>query len=504
MDKLGRLEVEQLKVTSTTPPADSGFYKIDETTMGVVGDLKFRHPKTGAMSSALTVASTSAQGVGKVKAGDQPADVVVRRASLKAPVLQLIGDSRMRQAYVISTPRAGYNAATIRTTNIGFVSHFLAISKRRFSKVVFCARSGRKVRDLVYEDSGFAIDSISKSVIAPAATHVLILLGYNDLFENYNSDQVFNWVSTIAATAQAEGKEVAILADMPPMADGAWIASKQREMLKYNRMLKNAAAQGRFDVIQTDDIVVDYAVTNAYQAKSGSYQDLIHPNAATARKIALRVDAYYAVKLPQTFRYWASHPIDNIVSDPTNSNLIVNGEFNGTTGWTIGSGGVISSITQAVIDAPDGSGKALAIDITTSGAGNVNLSSCDRTAFTPAGGDSVFLSASVWVQGSGGTGNPSGIVTPYLRMDITTDSTDDGRHAAMYPTATTGEVAITDQQDLLLETLPYYYTGSEIQLSTKVYLAARFAAAGSARIIFAHVAVLKNQPVYAPDGWHVV
>jgi len=71
MDKLGRLEVEQLKVTSTTPPADSGFYKIDETTMGVVGDLKFRHPKTGAMSSALTVTTTSAQGVVKVVSGDQ-------------------------------------------------------------------------------------------------------------------------------------------------------------------------------------------------------------------------------------------------------------------------------------------------------------------------------------------------------------------------------------------------------------------------------------------------
>jgi len=60
------MEVDQLKVTSTTPPADSGFYKIDETTMGVVGDLKFRHPKTGAMSSALTVTTTSAQGVGSV------------------------------------------------------------------------------------------------------------------------------------------------------------------------------------------------------------------------------------------------------------------------------------------------------------------------------------------------------------------------------------------------------------------------------------------------------
>ena len=452
----------------------------------------------------LMVTTSSVGGIGKAVVGDQPADLVRRRASLRAPVLQLIGDSRMRQAYVISTPRAGYNAATIRVSNISFVSHFLAISKRRFSRVVWCARSGRKARDIIYGDSGFAIDDLGKSVIAPAATHVLILFGYNDLFENYTADQVFAWVSAIASAAQAEGKEVCVMADMPPITDGAWIASKQREMLKYNRKLKVAAAQGLFDVVQTDDFVLDYAVTNAYQAKSGSYQDLIHPNASTARKIALRLDAYYAAKLPQTFRSWSSHPIDNIVSDGSNSNLIANGEFNGTTGWTVGSGGVISSITQTVIDAPDGSGKALAIDVTTSGAGNVNLSSCVRTAFTPVVGDSVWASASVWVQGNGGTGNPSGIVTPYLRMDITTDSTDDGRHAVMYPTATAGEVAITEGQDLLLETLPYYYTGAELNLSNSVYLSARFAGAGSARLIFAHVAALKNQPIYAPDGWHVI
>ena len=455
------------------------------------------------LNTSVVKVTRSASGIGKTMVGDQPADIVRRRASLRAPVLQLIGDSRMRQAYVISTPRVGFNAATIRTSNIGFISHFLAISKRRFSKVIFCARSGRKAKDLIYEDSGFAIDSMSKSVIAPSATHVLILLGYNDLFENYTADQVFGWVSTIAAAAQDEGKEVCVMSDMPPIADGSWITSKQREMLKYNRALKVAAARGLFDVIQTDDLVIDYAVTSAYQAKSGCYQDLIHPNAATARKIALRVDAYYAEKLPQTFRLWSSHPIDNIVSDGNNSNLIANGEFNGTVGWTVGSGGVISSITQTVIDAPDGSGKALAIDVTTSGAGNVNLSSCVRAAFTPVAGDSVWASTSVWVQGSGGTGTPSGIVTPHLRMDITTDSTEDGRHVCMNPTYTSGEVAITENQDLLLETLPYYYTGAEQNLSNNIFLAARFAGAGSARVIFAHVAVLKNQPIYETNGWHV-
>ena len=74
MDKLGRLEVEQLKVTSTTPPADSGLYKIDETTMGVVGDLKFRHPKTGAMSSALTATGwINAADAGITGSGDEGA-----------------------------------------------------------------------------------------------------------------------------------------------------------------------------------------------------------------------------------------------------------------------------------------------------------------------------------------------------------------------------------------------------------------------------------------------
>lgn len=91
MDKLGRLEVEQLKVTSTTPPADSGFYKIDETTMGVVGDLKFRHPKTGAMSSALT-ATTSAQGVDRIVAIGDSRAMYAERTPKSASVASGLGD----------------------------------------------------------------------------------------------------------------------------------------------------------------------------------------------------------------------------------------------------------------------------------------------------------------------------------------------------------------------------------------------------------------------------
>ena len=59
-----KLEVGQLVLTSSTPPGNLGLYAYDQDTIGVVGDLKFRHPKTGAMSSALTVTSNSAQGVG--------------------------------------------------------------------------------------------------------------------------------------------------------------------------------------------------------------------------------------------------------------------------------------------------------------------------------------------------------------------------------------------------------------------------------------------------------
>ena len=110
MDKLGRLEVEQLKVTSTTPPADSGFYKIDETTMGVVGDLKFRHPKTGAMSSALTVASNSDSGVGNrwdVPGISAAGHVVFSALPILVNHLPATGNTYSRSAYPALAQRLG-------------------------------------------------------------------------------------------------------------------------------------------------------------------------------------------------------------------------------------------------------------------------------------------------------------------------------------------------------------------------------------------------------------
>lgn len=126
MDKLGRLEVEQLKVTSTTPPADSGFYKIDETTTGVVGDLKFRHPKTGAMSSALT-ATTSDGGVEESAGGLQ-----VKRTSIATAVLDarsdLSGTAGVQRRTVVSSSTIGampsISGATYYVSNVaanGFV-----------------------------------------------------------------------------------------------------------------------------------------------------------------------------------------------------------------------------------------------------------------------------------------------------------------------------------------------------------------------------------------------
>ncbi len=44
------IQADQLIPTSATPPPDAGFYRIDRNTIGVVGDLKFKNPKTLVVS----------------------------------------------------------------------------------------------------------------------------------------------------------------------------------------------------------------------------------------------------------------------------------------------------------------------------------------------------------------------------------------------------------------------------------------------------------------------
>lgn len=57
-----KLEAEQVVVTSTTPPADRGFYKKSRTAHGHVGDLIRRDPATGEESTFMTAQTDSLTG----------------------------------------------------------------------------------------------------------------------------------------------------------------------------------------------------------------------------------------------------------------------------------------------------------------------------------------------------------------------------------------------------------------------------------------------------------
>lgn len=64
------IRVGQLICDSTTPPEDRGFYKIDEKTTGVVGDLVFVHPVSGKESVPVH-AVTNPGGGDRIRIGDR-------------------------------------------------------------------------------------------------------------------------------------------------------------------------------------------------------------------------------------------------------------------------------------------------------------------------------------------------------------------------------------------------------------------------------------------------
>ncbi len=87
------IRVGQLICDSTTPPEDRGFYKIDEKTTGVVGDLVFVHPVSGKESVPVQAVTSPGGGItasagNAVLAGFVPADIA------------LIGDSRTLGTYL--------------------------------------------------------------------------------------------------------------------------------------------------------------------------------------------------------------------------------------------------------------------------------------------------------------------------------------------------------------------------------------------------------------------
>lgn len=102
-----RLEVEQIKATSTTPPADRGFYKKSRTAHGLVGDLYRRDPVTGEESSFVTAQTDPAGGI-RLSGGGE-ADIIGRANRLRSrgAVMSYMDGARGESVAVASTPAGG-------------------------------------------------------------------------------------------------------------------------------------------------------------------------------------------------------------------------------------------------------------------------------------------------------------------------------------------------------------------------------------------------------------
>jgi hypothetical protein len=421
--------------------------------------------------------------------------------------LLLVGDSRVAQGM---SSFSGEGATGWREASHGFGGWMKFLSNGLYSKVVYAGRSGRAAQQLARSDTSTSyLDTLALSVIAPQTKHCLIWLGTNDIGANRTASQLMADILTIVGAATSSGKIPTVLCEFPRVTAG-FTAAQIKELLKYQALLYKYSSQGYFYLLDVTPLFIDYTNTTEYALQTAtrvSY-DSIHPNNYGAYLIAQAVNTHYSKLMPPRPTYFGHHYTDDYSTDSANENQLANHMFPiSLTGWTGASvAGAITAFASSRIADPDGVGYAMAMDISYNAATSVSIAQKAYNASPAyASGDSIFAEAKVWVQGNGGTGNPSGVVSPWLRLDITS-GTGNGRFSTQWPENTTNEATIAwaAPYDGVLQTVPYYFNGNETSLSPFFVLGFRTSGAGSCRIIMSHPKVVKNNPAYLPNEWVVI
>jgi hypothetical protein len=393
-----------------------------------------------------------------------------------------------------------------RLTNHGWQNWYRSVSKRRH-RVILAARSGRTAIKLANSDTSDSyLDSLALSVTNPVAQDAVIWLGINDIVSEASGSSIAAAIRTIAAAAAASGKVPAVIVEIPRT---NLSSAQQLQLMELQKYLYKYASLGEFGIIDPNPRYTDWTNTSNYSALGTlNYDTSSHPNAAGAKIVADCVNDYYAALYPAMPEFFQHHYTDDSSVHPTSSNRLANGMFaSALTGWTTPSvSGAVTAVTASRIAAPDGYGYALACDVTVNAAAHFSIAQRNYDAGSGlVSGDSIQAACRYWVQGSGGSGDPTGVVSPYLRLDVnTTGGLGAGRVCDLWPENTTNELAQTLPFDGTMETVPYTFTGAEGNLSPSFSAGIRFSGAGSARIIIARPVVNKNMATYSSNEWTVV
>lgn len=417
--------------------------------------------------------------------------------------LLVIGDSRSAQG-LIKTSAPSVGVAAYRRTNIGFHGWLQFLSNQVFNRVIVAARSGRLAKQLANSDTSVSyLDSLELSVIKPDATDAVIFLGTNDLAAGRTGVQCASDILTIAKAARSSGKRVTVLMDTPRV---GITAAVQKEWMNHANELYRMAAAGEFYLVDASQQFIDWTNTTALTGKSTMYYDSVtHQNGFGAYTLGKALADHYAKLLPPISTQRVHHYLDNAGNDATNLNMIANSRFASSyAGWTIPSAaGIVTAITGTRIAAPDGFGYALAVDVTVNAAGGVTLASV-ASLVSPAyvAGDCLHGEFKATIQGNGGTGDHTGVVAPFMRLDIAGDA--NARMADMWFEQTLNPAAVVGNFAGTCKTMPYFVTGTETgAINGAVNIGLFFASAGSARLIITAPQVVKNSTPYKPNEWLV-
>lgn len=265
-----KLEAEQIIPTSTTPPADRGFYKIARDKIGIKGDLVKREAD-GSLSPHVTATTKNGVVTGLVAGGNRlgPLDI-----GGGAKYCALIGDSIAEQH--ITTQ--GYRARGVLNYALCYMGWPWVYSG----------------------DDNFAVGGTSldatlssqlPSLIAAAQdkrySRVFISAGTNDTNTGRSVQDIQSDFLALFAGIASIGAIPVMWGVLPRGADGAMTVAK-RKNLAINEWLYRQSENGLLEFIDVSSVFADTTTAYGNAVAAMMYDSVLHPSdkgAALAGKI---------------------------------------------------------------------------------------------------------------------------------------------------------------------------------------------------------------------------
>ncbi len=309
------IQADQLIPTSSTPPPEAGFYRVDRNTIGVVGNMVFRDPRTQNVTSILRNAGT-------------------------AKTVALLGDSIT----------SNNNQTDKFNSQLGYWSNASVLLGKRFN-------SSPSLNFGAAGESTAAILSRVGSVISAGPDICVVLGGTNDIVSGVTAAEAYSNLEAMWTALTSAGSLV-VAGTVLPRSDASMNATRSKVMQQLNYLIRLNAP--RFTDVYLWDAAFELADTTSTVSGcvSAYFLDLLHPNREGAYWLGKSLAAVFNKAFPQDgcpeYRCASGGDLYDATYSP-NGNLLANALLSGTSGTKVGAYATGSAANSFSVYRPLGS-----------------------------------------------------------------------------------------------------------------------------------------------------